>query len=65
VGLVFCAPSQKLKILNISNLLGSGKLYNPGFVKKRDGHKVYVSLMFDRFFVHHLKNLKYWSFPTY
>ncbi|URE45231.1 hypothetical protein MUK42_31699, partial [Musa troglodytarum] len=56
---VFFAPSQKFKILTIPNLLGLGKLYNLGFAKKRDGHKVCAMSMFDRFFLHHLKNLKY------
>ncbi|URE49587.1 hypothetical protein MUK42_32443, partial [Musa troglodytarum] len=59
VGSVFCAPSRKFKILTIPNLLGLGKLYNLGFAKKHDGHKVCTKLMLDQFFVHHLKNLKY------
>ncbi|URD85082.1 hypothetical protein MUK42_30753, partial [Musa troglodytarum] len=56
---VFCASSRKFKILTIPNLLGLGKLYNLDFVKKRDGHKVCVKFMFNQFFVHRIKNLKY------
>ncbi|URD88817.1 hypothetical protein MUK42_14256, partial [Musa troglodytarum] len=59
VRLVFCTPAQKFKILIIPNLLGIGKLYNLGFAKKHDGHKVYAKSMFDRFFVHRLENSKY------
>ncbi|URE49588.1 hypothetical protein MUK42_32443, partial [Musa troglodytarum] len=50
VGSVFCAPSRKFKILTIPNLLGLGKLYNQGFTKKRDGHKIYAKSIFDQFF---------------
>ncbi|URD90338.1 hypothetical protein MUK42_31168, partial [Musa troglodytarum] len=56
---VFFTPSQKFKILTIPNLLGLGKLYNFGFTKKLNGHKVFTKTIFDRFFWHHLKNLKY------
>ncbi|RRT32776.1 hypothetical protein B296_00035994 [Ensete ventricosum] len=66
---VFCAPSQKFKILVIPVLLAHGKLYKHGFVKKCDGHKLCVKSRtesnFDRFFMHRLKNSKYWPFPTY
>ncbi|URD90042.1 hypothetical protein MUK42_31140, partial [Musa troglodytarum] len=55
----FCAPSHKLKILTIPNLLILGKLYNLVFVKNRDGHKVYTKSMFDRFFAHYLENSKF------
>ncbi|URE48396.1 hypothetical protein MUK42_32096, partial [Musa troglodytarum] len=65
VSSVFCALSRKFKILTIPNLLGPWKLYNLGFVKKHDGHKVGTKSMFDRFFVHHLKNLKCCPFRTY
>ncbi|URD88768.1 hypothetical protein MUK42_25972 [Musa troglodytarum] len=57
--MVFCEPYQKFKILTILNLLGLEKLYNLGFATKRDGHKVCINSMFDRFFVYHLENSKY------
>ncbi|RRT33941.1 hypothetical protein B296_00048993 [Ensete ventricosum] len=67
--LVFRAPSQKFKILDIPVLLANGKLYEHGIAKKSDGHKFWVKSRaessFDRFSVHHLKNSKYWPFPTY
>ncbi|URE47737.1 hypothetical protein MUK42_33242, partial [Musa troglodytarum] len=56
---VFFALSRKFKILIIPNLLCLGKLNNLGFTKKYDGHKVCTKSMFDRFFSHHLENLKY------
>ncbi|RWW56488.1 hypothetical protein BHE74_00036782, partial [Ensete ventricosum] len=66
---VFRAPSQKLKILAIPNVLAHGKSYELGFMKKRDNHKVCTNSRskstFDRFFMHHLKNSKYGPFPTY
>ncbi|RWW50616.1 hypothetical protein BHE74_00043110, partial [Ensete ventricosum] len=61
----FCALSQKFKILPITNIFDYGKLYEYGFTKKHDGHKLCTKSRFDRFFVHHLNNLKYYSFPTY
>ncbi|RWW37827.1 hypothetical protein BHE74_00057007, partial [Ensete ventricosum] len=37
--------------------------------KKRNGYKLCIKLRvissFDRFFVHHFKNSKYWPLPTY
>ncbi|RRT70600.1 hypothetical protein B296_00014083 [Ensete ventricosum] len=67
--MVFRAPSRKCKILAIPDVLAQGKSYEHGFTKKRDGHKHCVKShsesSFDRFFVHHLKNSKYWLFPTY
>ncbi|RWV78843.1 hypothetical protein GW17_00060118, partial [Ensete ventricosum] len=62
---VFCTLSQKFKILPIPNVLSHGKLYEHGFVKKRDGHKLCEKSRFDRFFMNHLKNLKYCTFPMY
>ncbi|THU43828.1 hypothetical protein C4D60_Mb02t00910 [Musa balbisiana] len=56
---IFCAPSQKFKILTIPNILALRKLYKPNFTKKHVNHKVCAKLRFDRFFVHHLKNSKY------
>ncbi|RZS12611.1 hypothetical protein BHM03_00044079 [Ensete ventricosum] len=65
---VFLAPSQKFKILVIPNVLAHGKSFEHGFVKKYDGHKLCtksrMKSSFDRFFVHHLRNSKYWPFPT-
>ncbi|RRT65719.1 hypothetical protein B296_00000272 [Ensete ventricosum] len=56
-------------MLAIPNVLAHWKSYEHGFIKKCNGHKLYVKsrakLIFDRFFVHHLKNLKYWPFPIY
>ncbi|RWW55913.1 hypothetical protein BHE74_00037397, partial [Ensete ventricosum] len=60
---VFCAPSRKFKILAIPDLLANCKSYEHGFVKKHDGHKHCAKSRFDRFFVHHLENSKYWPFP--
>ncbi|RZS29049.1 hypothetical protein BHM03_00062717, partial [Ensete ventricosum] len=66
---IFRAPSQKFKILAIPNVLAHGKSYELGFAKKRDGHKFCTKsraeLSFDRLFVHHLRNSKYWPFLTY
>ncbi|RRT55000.1 hypothetical protein B296_00031534, partial [Ensete ventricosum] len=65
----FRAPSQKFKILAIPDVLAHGKSYEHGFTIKYDGHKLCTKLRADssfyRFFVHSLKNLKYWSFPKY
>ncbi|RRT36991.1 hypothetical protein B296_00045055, partial [Ensete ventricosum] len=66
---VFRAPSQKFKILAIPDVLALGKSYEHGFTRKCNGHKLCAKSRsewsFDRFFVHHLGNSKYWSFPTY
>ncbi|RWW08474.1 hypothetical protein BHE74_00007536, partial [Ensete ventricosum] len=61
---VFRAPSQKFKILAIPNLLVHEKSYEHGFMKKRNGLKLCAKSSFDRFFVHRLRNSKYWPFPT-
>ncbi|RRT33039.1 hypothetical protein B296_00052926 [Ensete ventricosum] len=69
VSIIFLAPSQKFKIQVIFNVLAQGKSYEHDFMKKYDDHKLYVKSRvkssFDRFFVHHLRNLKYWPFQTY
>ncbi|RZR96893.1 hypothetical protein BHM03_00025975 [Ensete ventricosum] len=62
---VLRAPSQKFKILAILNVLANGKSYEHGFTKKYDSHKLCAESSFDRYFVHHLRNSKYWSFPSY
>ncbi|RWV95755.1 hypothetical protein BHE74_00037663, partial [Ensete ventricosum] len=66
---VFRALSRKFKILNIPNVFAHGTSYEHGFVKKHDSLKLCIKSCtesrFDWFFVHLLKNLKYWSFPTY
>ncbi|RWW78898.1 hypothetical protein BHE74_00012855 [Ensete ventricosum] len=49
----------------IPNVLSYGKLYEHGFMKKCDGHKLCVKSRFDRFFTYHLKDLKYCPFPMY
>ncbi|RZR73059.1 hypothetical protein BHM03_00019665, partial [Ensete ventricosum] len=51
---IFCAPSQKFKILAIPNVFAHWKSYEHSFMKKCDGHKLCAKLSFDRFFVHHL-----------
>ncbi|RRT49719.1 hypothetical protein B296_00047913, partial [Ensete ventricosum] len=56
---VFRAPSPNFKILAIPNVLVLGKLYEHGFVKKYDGHKLCAKSSFDQFFTHHFKILKY------
>ncbi|RZS22547.1 hypothetical protein BHM03_00055341 [Ensete ventricosum] len=65
----FRSLSQKFKILAIPNVLAHGKSYELGFMKKHDDHKLgtksKTKSSFNRFFVHRLGNLKYWSFPTY
>ncbi|RWW37892.1 hypothetical protein BHE74_00056933 [Ensete ventricosum] len=48
----------------IPNILALEKSYEHGFAKKRDGHKLCAKSSFDQFFMHHLKILKYWPFPT-
>ncbi|RRT42211.1 hypothetical protein B296_00054282, partial [Ensete ventricosum] len=61
---VFHAPSQKYKKLTIPNVLAHRKSYEHGFMKKCDGHKLYKKSHFNRFFMHRLRNSKYWPFPT-
>ncbi|RWV79223.1 hypothetical protein GW17_00059685 [Ensete ventricosum] len=65
----FRAPSQKFKVLAIPDVFAIGKSYEHGFAKKCDGNKLCTKLRtdscFNRFFVHHLGNSKYWPFPTY
>ncbi|RWW55919.1 hypothetical protein BHE74_00037402 [Ensete ventricosum] len=62
---IFRAPSRKLKILAIHNVLAYGMSYEHGFTKKCDGHKLFVpESNFDQFFLYHLGNSKYWTFPT-
>ncbi|RRT45022.1 hypothetical protein B296_00043267 [Ensete ventricosum] len=60
---IFRAPSRKFKILAIPNVLAHKKSYMHGFMKKYDGHKLYVKSCtmssFDQFFMHRLKNSKY------
>ncbi|RZS12596.1 hypothetical protein BHM03_00044058 [Ensete ventricosum] len=66
---IFCAPSRKFKILAIPNVLSHGTSYEHGFAKKLNGHKhctmSHAESSFDRFFMHRVKNSKYWPFPTY
>ncbi|RRT50433.1 hypothetical protein B296_00014720 [Ensete ventricosum] len=56
-------------MLAIPIVLAHGKTYEHDFVKKHDGHKLCAKSCamsrFDRFFVHHFRNSKYWSFPMY
>ncbi|RRT32074.1 hypothetical protein B296_00056567, partial [Ensete ventricosum] len=56
---VFCAPSQKFKILAIPDVLAHWKSYEYGFTKKLDGLKLCaksrVESSFERFFVHRLE----------
>ncbi|RWW65078.1 hypothetical protein BHE74_00027639 [Ensete ventricosum] len=66
---VFRALSRKFKKLAIPDILAHGKSYEHGFMKKCDGHKLYVKSHaesgFDRFFMPRLGKSKYWPFPTY
>ncbi|RRT52956.1 hypothetical protein B296_00044491 [Ensete ventricosum] len=62
---IFCAPPRKFKILAIPNVLAHGKSYEHNFVKKRDDHKLCTKSSFNQFFVHHLRNSKYWPFSMY
>ncbi|RRT59995.1 hypothetical protein B296_00004031 [Ensete ventricosum] len=41
---IFRAPHQNFKILTIPNVLAHGKLYEHGFAKKREGHKLCTKL---------------------
>ncbi|RWV84017.1 hypothetical protein GW17_00054303 [Ensete ventricosum] len=69
VSIGFRAPSPKFKILVILVLLAHGKPYKHAFAKKHYGHKhcakSRAESSFDRFFVHHLGNSKYWPFTMY
>ncbi|RRT35679.1 hypothetical protein B296_00038013 [Ensete ventricosum] len=66
---VFRAPSQKFKVLPIPNVLANGKSFEHGFMKKCDDHKLclksHAKSSFDRFFMHRIRNSKYWPFLTY
>ncbi|RZS05607.1 hypothetical protein BHM03_00036145 [Ensete ventricosum] len=66
---IFLAPSRIFKKLANPNVIAHGKSYEHGFSKKHDGHifcaKSRIESSFDRFFVCHLRNSKYWPFPTY
>ncbi|RWV79204.1 hypothetical protein GW17_00059706, partial [Ensete ventricosum] len=62
---VFRLSSQKIKIQVIPNVFAHRKSYELSFMKKRDGYKSCAKSRFDRFFMHHLGNSKYWPFPTY
>ncbi|RZS28588.1 hypothetical protein BHM03_00062201, partial [Ensete ventricosum] len=67
--LFFRAPSQKFKILVIPDVLAHWKSYELDLAKKLDDNKLCAKSRaewsFDRFFVHCLRNLKYWPYPTY
>ncbi|RRT55710.1 hypothetical protein B296_00033229, partial [Ensete ventricosum] len=62
---IFHTPSRKFKILAIPDVLAYRKSYEHSFTKKLDGHILCAKSSFDRFFVHRLRNSKYWPFPTY
>ncbi|RWW54145.1 hypothetical protein BHE74_00039289 [Ensete ventricosum] len=66
---IFHAPSRNFRILAIPSVLAHEKSYEHGFVKKCNSHKLCAKSMaksrFDRFFVHHLRISKYWSFPMF
>ncbi|RWW43413.1 hypothetical protein BHE74_00050928 [Ensete ventricosum] len=49
----------------IPDILAHGKSYVQGFVKTYDDHKLCTESSFDRFFMHRLKNSKYWPLPIY
>ncbi|RWW57278.1 hypothetical protein BHE74_00035954, partial [Ensete ventricosum] len=44
---IFCALSQKFKILAIPNIFAYGKSYEHGFAKKYDGHKLCTKSRFE------------------
>ncbi|RWV83023.1 hypothetical protein GW17_00055426, partial [Ensete ventricosum] len=57
---IFHAPSQKLKILAIPNILDHWKSYELGFTKKHYDHNLFLAKSsFDRYFMHRLENSKY------
>ncbi|RWW40279.1 hypothetical protein BHE74_00054322, partial [Ensete ventricosum] len=66
---VFCLSSRKFKIQAIPNVFAHRKSYELSFAKKCDGYKLCTKSRamssFDRFFMHRLRNLKYWPFPMY
>ncbi|RRT85578.1 hypothetical protein B296_00001140, partial [Ensete ventricosum] len=62
---IFCALSHKFKILAIPNIFACRKSYEHGFIKKSYGKKLCEKSRFDRFFIHHLENLKYYTFSMY
>ncbi|RWW40280.1 hypothetical protein BHE74_00054320 [Ensete ventricosum] len=62
---IFCAPSQKFKVLAVPNVFDHGKSYEHDFMKKYDGHKLCAKSSFNRFFVYCLGNSKFKPFPTY
>ncbi|RZR72965.1 hypothetical protein BHM03_00018855, partial [Ensete ventricosum] len=66
---VFRALSKKFKIIAIPDILANCNSYEHGFAKKCDGKKHCTELRakssFDRFFMHHFGNSKYWPFLTY
>ncbi|RWW35632.1 hypothetical protein BHE74_00059418 [Ensete ventricosum] len=49
--------------------MAHGKSYKHGLIKKLVGHKFCVKSRaessFERFFMYHLENSKYWPFPMY
>ncbi|RWV83339.1 hypothetical protein GW17_00055067 [Ensete ventricosum] len=59
VSIYFSCTVTEFKILVIPNVLAHEKLYENGFPKKYDGHKLYAKSSFVRFFVHCLENSKY------
>ncbi|RZS21598.1 hypothetical protein BHM03_00054252, partial [Ensete ventricosum] len=63
------AASQKFKILAIPDVLAHRKSYEHGFAKKHYGRKHCLKSRaksgFDQFFMHRLRNSKYWPFATY
>ncbi|RRT44966.1 hypothetical protein B296_00039019 [Ensete ventricosum] len=63
-----CAKSRVKLSFNrffMQHLVFHGKSYEHGFMQKHDDNSFYVKSSFDQFFAHHLKNSKYWPFPTY
>ncbi|RZS29050.1 hypothetical protein BHM03_00062719 [Ensete ventricosum] len=68
VSIGFSCTVLEIQILAIPDVLAYGKSYEHGFTRKCDGHKFCAKSRaessFDRFFMHCLRNSKYWSFPT-
>ncbi|RRT38759.1 hypothetical protein B296_00039521 [Ensete ventricosum] len=49
----------------LPNVFAHGKSYEHDFTYKCDGHKLCTKSSSDWFFMHSLKNSKYWPFQTY
>ncbi|RRT68476.1 hypothetical protein B296_00032796, partial [Ensete ventricosum] len=66
---IFPLSSQKFKIQAIPNVYAHRKSYELGFLKKHDVYKLcaksHAKSSLDQFFIHRIRNSKYWPFPMY